>query len=415
MGYLLIAFSLASAVFVSATVFLNPQSDEVLPTEEVTTPIDSEKTPPKLVNKKEIEDPTSKFTPNKVQPIEFKSTETKSLENKNTAQEKQIAEQNRLINHLHQQNQQLAHKNSQLAQQNKIAMQQLTDKDADIASINKAHQQELALQPQKKNTDVEDMKSRIETQPDLITSKTKKEPKLEEVNISNGGESSSKDKKPSLWDNFSGLTEFGFSYEKDNKTKQGLEGRLMLDYTKKEKYRLNSDFEFEFEDEDDVETKNKSRWQFQADYNLDPISTVFGRADLNNSRHSSYNKEYTFAIGYGHTLIDNKSHFLLAEIGPAYRSAKPNSGKTVVTVNEALVRLRVQYNYIFTDNLEFKFDSTTEIGNENNIYTSIIQAQNKIYRELYLVFEFEYKYTENVPDDTVNDEYTSGLKLLYAF
>jgi len=56
-----------------------------------------------------------------------------------------------------------------------------------------------------------------------------------------------------------------------------------------------------------------------------------------------------------------------------------------------------------------------EMGRENSIYSVNFKAQNKIYRELYLIFDFEYKYTQNVPVDTVNKDISTGLKLLYAF
>lgn len=418
MGYLLIAFSLVSVAFVSASLYFNPTSEQQSEGHPTSIVIEDKVTDNvKIVDNSKIElnkeNPSNNIekyqrSPADKQQIKLNKVKIAQLKDKNAAQEKRIVEQRWLINHLQKQN-------SQLQDDNETTKQQLETKDAELVSLTKKHQTELAIanKPRKPNSDIELMKAQIDTQPDLITTKIKKKPKEQSEEVKE--ESRSPVKEPSNWDNFSGLTEFGYNFEKDNKTTRGLEGRLMLDYTKHEAYKINSDFEFEFEDEDDVETTNKSRWQLQSDYNLTPISTVFARADLNTSRYSSYNKEHIYSVGYGRILIDNKSHHLLAEAGPGYRSAEPNSGKNAVTVHEPIGRLRFQYSFIATKNLELKFDSVTEIGNENNIYTSILQAQNKIYRELYLVFEFEYKYTENVPVDTVNEEYTSGLKLLYAF
>ena len=366
-------------------------------TAKATTSKDQEIITEKQDEKKETQ---QSFTPAHTQKILFKSNESKQRQ---AQQEKEIRNQKKLIA---QQNREIAllqSKNQKLNNERTTYQQQLDDNDAEIASLQSANQ-ELSKKTENinKKSDAEKMKERIVLQPKNDLNKTAKVTEKEDEDK----------EEPS---NFSGLTEFGFTYEKDNKKTQTLEGRMMLDYTEKDKYSLNTDYEFEFETEDSIQSTNKSRWQTQADYNLTPISTVFIRSDLNSSKYSSYDKENIYAAGYGRDIYKSKKQNLHIEVGPGYRQAVPNVGQDAVTVNEVIARVRVQYDLIFSETLELKLDTVTEIGNENNIYSASFSLQKNIYRQLYLVYDFEYKYTENVPIDTVQDEISSGLKLLYAF
>jgi len=257
-------------------------------------------------------------------------------------------------------------------------------------------------------TEVERVKESIDSQPNLIKNK---EPKLAAksllaekplIDVLQEGE-------------FSGSMEFGYSYEQDNQITKGIDGRLILDYDLHERYNINSDLDFEFEDEDGDMTTGKYRWQLQSDYNLDATNLVYARSDISRSKFSSYDKEQIFTVGYGRIFFNNPKHKFNIEVGPGYRFAVPNLGEEAVSVDELIVRTRVNYERVINENLRVKMDSVLETGHSNSVYGVGFQAQKRIYQQLYLTFEFEYKFTQNVPVDTVNDETSSGLNLLYAF
>ncbi len=404
MNYLLITISVASAIFVSASLYFRPPSDKKQHSEAITDPKNNAQQAvknSKNTNIVSLKHPV--FTTTKPKKIEFISTDTKKLKSKNT-------EQHKLIVHLEEQN-------KRLNQENKIAKQHAKNQDKYIAGlINKETQLELAKQSLK-NSDVHKIKSLIEAQPDLITTNIKKQPDPQQKNKKGiaSNPTSPKTKVPSNWDNLTGLVAFGFDYDQDNTVTNGVNGRFLLTYAKPLTYKLNSDYDFKYENIDHESTIHKSRWQLQIDRNLTPISTLFARTDLNRSHFASYEKEDIYSLGYGRTLINNSKHNLLIEIGPGYRASLPNIGEDAVVVDEAIGRLKLDYQYIASDALQLTFNSVTEIGRKNNIYTNDLQIQNKIYQKLFLALEFEYKYTENVPIDTLSDAYTSELKLLYAF
>ena len=159
----------------------------------------------------------------------------------------------------------------------------------------------------------------------------------------------------------------------------------------------------------------KYRWQLQSDYNLDATNLVYARSDIGRSKFSSYDKEQIFTVGYGRIFFNNPKHKFNIEIGPGYRFAVPNLGEEAVSIDEFIARTRVNYERVINENLQLTMDSVLETGHSNSVYGMSFKAQHCIYQQLYLTFELEYKFTQNVPVDTVNEEASSGLSLLYAF
>ena len=263
---------------------------------------------------------------------------------------------------------------------------------------------------QRFKTDIDLVKKSIDHQPDLVKVKTSKKTPIQSSEIAKQPQADELETE-----RFSGSVEFGFTYEQDNQVTKAIKGRLILDYDEADKYNINSDLDFEFEDEDGETSTEKYRWQLQSDYNLDPSNLVFARSDINRSQFSSYEQEDIFTVGYGRIFFNTEKHKFNAEIGPGYRFAVPNIGEDAVSIDEFIVRTRLNYERIITDSLQVKIDTVLEAGHSNSVYTMNFKAQNRIYQELYLIFEFEYKFTENVPPDTVNEEVSSGLSLLYAF
>lgn len=214
---------------------------------------------------------------------------------------------------------------------------------------------------------------------------------------------------------FTGAIEFGFSYEQDNQVTRSLKGRLILDYDKVDRYNLNSDLKFEFESEDGDRSTDKFRWQLQSDWNLDPVNLIFARSDMQRSQFSSYKQEDIFAIGYGRIFFNDNNHKFNTEIGPGYKSSVPNDTKKAVSVDEFILRTRLNYERIVSENLQLTLEGVFEMGHSNSVYSVEFRAQNRIYRQLYLTFDVNYKYYQNVPVETVNQEVSTGFNIMYAF
>jgi len=281
----------------------------------------------------------------------------------------------------------------------------LTEQRKKINSLEKVNNSSLAFE-----TKVDTVKHSINSKPDLIKSKVVKEEQVKPTVKTNEPLIDRVDEGK-----FSGSVEFGFLYEQDNQITKAVNGRLVLAYEKADKYKIDSDLDFEFENEDGEKSTDKYRWQLQSDYNLDPANLVYARSDINRSQFSSYEREDIFTVGYGRIFLNTKKHKFNTELGPGYRFSIPNIGEDAVSIDEFIIRARLNYERVLTDNLQIAMDTVVEAGHENSIYSLSFKAQNRIYQELYLVFNFDYKFTQNVPVDTVNKEVSSGLSLLYAF
>ena len=305
----------------------------------------------------------------------------------------------------------LKKKNSKLHRQLFVLQDELLDNKEVLLSNNRKieqlEEQRKTVENHRFTTDIDQVKNSIIYQPDLVN-----------VKLSKKNASQSKTAQESLSNerkHFSGSVEFGYTYEQDNQITKAVKGRLILDYDEPNAYNINSDLDFEFENEDGETSTEKYRWQFQSDYNLDLDNLVFARSDVNRSQFASYEQEDIFTVGYGRIFFNTEKHKFNAEMGAGYRFSVPNVGKDTVSVDEFIVRTRLNYERILSDNLQVKMDMSLEAGQSNSVYSLNFKAQNRIYQELYLIFDFEYKFTENVPIDTVNKEVASGLSLLYAF
>ncbi|MDA7745864.1 DUF481 domain-containing protein [Psychromonas sp.] len=225
----------------------------------------------------------------------------------------------------------------------------------------------------------------------------------------------SEEEKLAKVEHFTGAVEFGFNYDQDNQITKGLMGRLILDYDEADQYNINSDLQFEFKSENGEMITEKLRWQLQADYNLDPENIIFARSDIQRSQFASYEKEDTFTVGYGYLFFEGNNHQLNIEVGPGYKFAVPNIPEEAVSVNELILRTRLNYERVVSENLQLVLEGVVELGRANSAYSLQYRAQNRIYRQLYLIFDLNYKYNQNVPVDTVNKEVSTGLNLMYAF
>ncbi|WP_094752563.1 DUF481 domain-containing protein [Psychromonas sp. CD1] len=213
----------------------------------------------------------------------------------------------------------------------------------------------------------------------------------------------------------SGAVEFGFNYEHTNNITKNIYASLILDYNYNEIYSVHNDLKIEVESEDDEVSTEQYRWQLQGDYFLDKQNLLFLRTDLQRSKFSSYDQEDVYTIGYGRTLIETTKNLFKIELGPGYRMAVPNFGEDSVSIDEFIVRTRLNYERVISESLQVIVDTVLELGSENSTYALTFRAQNKVYRELYLNFDINYKYTENVPIETSNKEVSTGIKLMYAF
>jgi len=266
-------------------------------------------------------------------------------------------------------------------------------------------------------SDIELVKEAIASEPDII----KFEPSLPSpdkpiVDIEDKADEDIYEELPKL-SNFSGSVEFGFSYSENTIKTRDINGRFIATYEEKQNFKLNSEINFELREEDNNMTANNMRWQLQGDRYFNSRNFMYVNSDLLRSRFTSYDKEDTFTIGYGRVILAQEKNELNIEIGSGYRRALPNidTDASAESVDEAIVSFGVYNKHSLSSTLQIGLDNELELGMENTIYSTSLKLQNKIYRQLFLISESNYKYIKNVPDGTSNNDLSTTLKLKYAF
>lgn len=283
-----------------------------------------------------------------------------------------------------------------------------------INELQKNNKEEVENKPSLLLSESELLKTNIQSQPDLLQRKVLENSDEQTFDTKGMDQQSAGTRaKTKFKSELSGAVEFGFSYEQDNQVVRAVNGRLILNYEQANLNKLNSNFKFEVKDEDDERSAEKFRWQLQEDHYLDSQNSLFARSDLQRSQFASYEQEDIYTVGYGRIIFDHDKHKFNIEVGSGYRMAVPNADDD--SINEFIFRTNLNYERIISESLQIKMNSAWEKGYENSIYSATFKAQNKIYRELYLIFNTEYKYTKNVPAGTLNDEFSTGLNLMYAF
>ncbi|MCG6200021.1 DUF481 domain-containing protein [Psychromonas antarctica] len=357
-----------------------------------------------------VSEEPAQFTPRAPVPLVIEKKENVETTQRRLRERQASTKENRLLVEkltlLLKQNEQLAEQISDL----RSAAETQDDYIAQLEKNNRERSLHKRNTPSLIASESDLLKTNIQRQPDLIKQKSpiKIIPQTDDIELPEVAEGEPLDK-------FSGAVEFGFSYEQDNKVARSIDGRLVLNYEEPNKYKLNSNFMFELEEEDRQMSTEKYRWQLQGDHYLNLRNLIFARSDLKRSQFASYEQEDVYTVGYGRIIFDLNKHKFNVEIGPGYRMAVPNVGEDAVSVDEFIVRTRLHYERIVSESLQIAMDTVWIMGNENSIYSVNFKAQNKIYRELYLIFDSEYQYTQNVPVDSLHKEVSSGLKLMYAF
>ncbi|MCE2570681.1 DUF481 domain-containing protein [Motilimonas eburnea] len=210
--------------------------------------------------------------------------------------------------------------------------------------------------------------------------------------------------------------EFGWNYDKSNKTTSALNSVLAIEYDADQALSGFIKYSFDYASSDKEPFTRKSRTQFQADYAFAKKDYAFIRTDLKRHKYASFAKEFTYSTGYGRTFIDQKKQRLSIEVGPGYRYAKPQEDSSDnERIEEGIIRSVMKFRHSFHDKLTFYLDTSLETGQKNTISLIDAKFENKILDDLSLVLNFSHSYTQNVPKDTENHEFSNKVNLRYLF
>jgi putative salt-induced outer membrane protein len=164
---------------------------------------------------------------------------------------------------------------------------------------------------------------------------------------------------------------------------------------------------------DDLKTAEAYLAKYKGKRKFDDTkSYLFTALDWSHDRFSAYDEQTSVSAGYGRVLIDKGRSTLNGEIGAGY---KESTLIDQTEVNEAILRLALDYELKFTDKTGFKQSLVVESGATNTSTEAISALRANLIGKVGLVISFRIKNNSNVPPGVVATDRFTSIALSYAF
>ena len=141
-------------------------------------------------------------------------------------------------------------------------------------------------------------------------------------------------------------------------------------------------------------------------------SYMFTALDWSHDRFSAYEEQLSESAGYGRKLIDSAKNTLNVEVGAG---ARQDTRIDQTKVDEAILRLGVDYELKFTDKTGFKQSLVVQSGSSNTSTEAISALRAQLVNKIGLVISYRIKHNSDVPPGVVATDRFTSIALSYAF
>ncbi len=174
-------------------------------------------------------------------------------------------------------------------------------------------------------------------------------------------------------------------------------------------------FSSNFARDKDTTSAERYRLELQSDAKLWPNYYLFVRGNQLFDRFGTYRSESSVATGLGTSLISRRYTSLKFELGPGYRLLEAGHDTGEEDEKEAILRSVLKYERRIHERTRFNASIELEAGQENTIGMVDAYFTNQLFGDLALKFGVNYRYTQQVDDESANSDTLSSLNLLYTF
>ncbi len=210
---------------------------------------------------------------------------------------------------------------------------------------------------------------------------------------------------------WSGSASFGFLSTSGNTENSSLNTGLELGYATGNWAHTLETIAI-YADEDEVTTAEAYEAAFKTEWEINGASYLFGRLRWRKDRFSSYDTQFSQALGYGYRIIDTDTHRLSAEVGAGARQSDLVDG---TTESEFITRAGLDYEWNVSETATFEQTLGIEAGDEKTYVETVTSLSAKVLGDLALVASYTIKHnTDVLPGTEETDTYTA-LTLEYRF
>lgn len=166
-------------------------------------------------------------------------------------------------------------------------------------------------------------------------------------------------------------------------------------------------------EDDSQTTAQKYFLSGQANYKLEnPDHRLFGFASYEDDRFSSFDYQSTIAAGWSQKVWETEKSKFEYSVGPGYSFAKTAEGESV---NGAIVRGALDYQWKISDTATFRQSISTEVGSDNTKSKSETSLSAQINGSLAMKVSVTLDHNTDVADDNENLDTQTAVTLVYTF
>lgn len=161
-----------------------------------------------------------------------------------------------------------------------------------------------------------------------------------------------------------------------------------------------------------VRSAEKYVAEARTDYKISDRSYVFGLANYQEDKFSSFKYESIISGGYGLKAIKNDTMELDLEAGPGYRVVEDHFGNNE---EDAILRLGEKFSWKLSANSQFDQSLTVDYGDSNTISELKAAIKSNIVKDFALKVGYGLKYTDKVAPGTKHADTETTITLVYSF
>ncbi len=175
-----------------------------------------------------------------------------------------------------------------------------------------------------------------------------------------------------------------------------------------------------------VTSANRFDASWQANYNLNSASYVYGNLSYIDDKLSGFAYQANATLGYGHKLVDSATTKLSAQLGVGYGQVQPEiltkdaNGNITGRVKEdkenaAVIQSEVKFEQTLTDTTKLTDDFKVTYGNFNTYLRNDLALAVKINTKFALSLAYSVIHNTSPPPDTYATDTLTTVNLVYAF
>ena len=216
--------------------------------------------------------------------------------------------------------------------------------------------------------------------------------------------------------NFNAEVEAGLQLNTGNNDSSSFNGRTKFVYDTK-KATQEGIFKAYFASDAEKTTAEKYELQLQSNFKLSK-GYIYGRGDFTWDQFGSYTRLSTFSTGYGFDALNSRKTKLSLEIGPGYRYSLPLATVDIPAPDadkDVIVRTAAKFTMKLQEYTSLNADLTGEAGENNSTLTLDMNYKNLLFQDWAFKIGVNIKYTEVVPEGSLQTDTVTTFNLLYTF